>query len=191
LWVVALRLCEGEGLCDHGDGRDAAHHDRLGAERLGVVLEGRFDLLVDDLESLDHVLELAFHCDHALHVHADVVNAGDGDSGLGLFFDRVDDVALFADDAADVVVVCEHLEWNIAGFAFVLCVRFHDFEDLAAGVDAVLRLAADCDNFLLHDACGAQWVASIYIDFGSCLLSQLPDGLATFANDCTDGLAWD
>lgn len=60
---------------------------------------------MNDLQGFDHALELAFDGDHALHVHAHVIDAGDGDTGLGLLLYCVDDVALLADDATDVVIV--------------------------------------------------------------------------------------
>jgi len=103
----------GEGGRRERNGRNAAHHDGLGAVRLRVVLEGRLDFGVDDLEGLDHALQLALHRDHALHIHAHVVDARDGHAGVRLLLDRVDYVALFADDAADVVVVRQHFQWGV------------------------------------------------------------------------------
>ena len=66
------------------------------------------NFLMDYLQCSDHVAYFDFNCDHVFVVHARVVYVRYSDGCFCLFFNRVYYVALFADYAANVVVMCQY-----------------------------------------------------------------------------------
>jgi hypothetical protein len=65
---------------------------------------------MNDFQCADHVVEFALDGDHPFDIHAYLVYVRYGHGRVGVLFYRVDYVALFADYATDVVVVCQHFQ---------------------------------------------------------------------------------
>lgn len=156
----------------HGHRVQAREHHALGSHSLQIVFVALAELAGDHGLGFAHVVDRSFNRDDAFEIEAiDVVDTADGDFCIGVLHDSLDRVAALTDDPTDEIVVREDLQGNLT-LVRIVSLLLHDFQDLLAGVGAILGVAVDGNGFLE----GANVVLAVHVDPGARHLRDLPYG---------------